>query len=327
MSMTDAAPVEFKRVPTQQTDIGQRKAPQGWSQGTLAWMLLAPFLIIVIIFTILPLGTAVKLSTEQTFGPGTARFVGLGNFQSVLQDPLFWTALKNTTIFTLGSVLVQLPIALGMALLLNQPNLRGRAFFRLVLFSPVMVGVVYVAMIFFVLFQKRTGVINQLLASIFPSWDVGFAWLDNYIMLALIVATLWQYMGFNMVYFLAALQNVPKELEEAARLDGASSWKRFRHVVLPAITPVASFVVLLSIVGSFQVFELPFLLLQGQAGVDNKGLTIVGYLYQTGFQSGDLGYASAIGWAIALVLGGCAVMQYVLSSKAEGQRRTTRRAA
>jgi ABC-type sugar transport system permease subunit len=206
------------------------------------------------------------------------------------------------------------------AMLPNQPGLRGRSFFRLVLFSPVMVGVVYVGMIFFVLFQKRTGLINQLLASVFPSWDIGFAWLDNYIMAALILATLWQYMGFNMVYFLAALQNVPKELDEAARIDGASWWKRFRHVTLPAIAPVASFVILLSIVGSFQVFELPFILLQGSAGVDNKGLTIVGYLYQTGFQSGDLGYASAIGWTIAIVLAGCAILQRVVSSNAERSR-------
>jgi ABC-type sugar transport system permease subunit len=205
-------------------------------------------------------------------------------------------------------------------MLLNQPGVRGRSFFRLVLFSPVLVGVVYVAMIFFVLFQKRTGLVNQLLHGIFPSWDVGFAWLDQYIMVALILATLWQYMGFNMVYFLAALQNVPKELDEAARIDGASWWKRFRHVTLPAITPVGSFVVLLSIIGSFQVFELPFLLLQGSTGVDNKGLTIVGYLYQTGFQSGDLGYASAIGWTIAIVLAGAAILQRVLSGSSEQQR-------
>ncbi len=290
------------------------------ARAVFPWLLLAPFLLLVALFTITPLVGAAILSSQQTFGPGTARFVGLSNFKNVLADPLFWTAFKNTFIFTLGSVFVQLPLALLFAMLLNQPGVRGRSFFRLVLFSPVLVGVVYVAMIFFVLFQKRTGLVNQLLHGIFPSWDVGFAWLDQYIMVALILATLWQYMGFNMVYFLAALQNVPKELDEAARIDGASWWKRFRHVTLPAITPVGSFVVLLSIIGSFQVFELPFLLLQGSTGVDNKGLTIVGYLYQTGFQSGDLGYASAIGWTIAVVLAGAAILQRVLSGSSEQQR-------
>ncbi|MFN5944941.1 MAG: carbohydrate ABC transporter permease [Phycisphaerae bacterium] len=290
------------------------------ARAVFPWLLLAPFLLLVALFTITPLVGAAILSSQQTFGPGTARFVGLSNFKNVLADPLFWTAFKNTFIFTLGSVFVQLPLALLFAMLLNQPGVRGRSFFRLVLFSPVLVGVVYVAMIFFVLFQKRTGLVNQLLHGVFPSWDIGFAWLDQYIMVALILATLWQYMGFNMVYFLAALQNVPKELDEAARIDGASWWKRFRHVTLPAITPVGSFVVLLSIIGSFQVFELPFLLLQGSTGVDNKGLTIVGYLYQTGFQSGDLGYASAIGWTIAVVLAGAAILQRVLSGSSEQQR-------
>lgn len=295
-------------------------APAHRAGAIFPWMLMAPFLLLVALFTLTPLIGAAILSSQQTFGPGTSRFVGLSNFKNVLADPLFWTAFKNTFVFTLGSVFVQLPLALLFAMLLNQAGVRGRSFFRLVLFSPVLVGVVYVAMIFFVLFQKRTGLVNQLLHNIFPAWDIGFAWLDQYIMSALILATLWQYMGFNMVYFLAALQNVPKELDEAARIDGAGWWKRFRHVTLPAITPVGSFVVLLSVIGSFQVFELPFLLLQGGTGVDNKGLTIVGYLYQTGFQSGDLGYASAIGWTIAIVLAGAAVLQRVLSGRTEQNR-------
>jgi ABC-type sugar transport system permease subunit len=289
-----------------------------------AWLLLAPFLVLVLVFTLWPLAGAVVLAGQQTFGPGTSRFVGLANFRGVLADPLFWQALQNTIVFTLGSVLVQLPIALALAMLLNQPGLKGRSFFRLVLFSPVMVGVVYVGMIFFVLLQKRTGIVNQLLAAVLPSWNVDFAWLEHWIMLAMILASLWQYTGFNMVYFLAALQSVPSELQEAARIDGASWWKRFRHVTIPAILPVGSFVVLLSIIGSFQIFELPFILLQGGSGVDNKGLTIVGYLYQTGFQSGDLGYASALGWVIALVLGVCAIAQRVLSARSESARSPTR---
>ncbi len=300
-----------------------RTAAHTASRDRAAWLLLAPFLALVVVFTLWPLAGAVLLAGQQTFGPGTSRFVGLANFRGVLADPLFWQALQNTIVFTLGSVLIQLPIALALAMLLNQPGLKGRSFFRLVLFSPVMVGVVYVGMIFFVLLQKRTGLINQLLAMLLPSWDINFAWLEHWIMLAMILASLWQYTGFNMVYFLAALQSVPSELQEAARIDGASWWKRFRHVTLPAIIPVGSFVVLLSIIGSFQIFELPFILLQGNAGVDNKGLTIVGYLYQTGFQSGDLGYASALGWVIALVLGVCALAQRVLSARAEAARSTS----
>ncbi|MDX2131832.1 MAG: sugar ABC transporter permease [Planctomycetota bacterium] len=278
------------------------------------WLMLAPFLAVFAVFVAWPLATSVVLSTRQTFGPGTSRGVGWGNFEQLFADPLFWRALRNTGLYTVGTVLVQLPLSMLLALALNHPRLRGRAFFRMIIFSPVLVGVVFVAMIFTVLFDKRTGLINQVLHAAI-GWDLDFPWLDTYVIPSLIVATLWQYVGYNMVYFLAALQNVSPEMREAALLDGAGPWSRFRHVVIPAIRPVATFVVLLAILGSFQLFELPFILLNGTSGPDNRGLTLVMYLYQTGFQTGDLGYASAIGWALALVLGVFAVVQYSLDRR------------
>lgn len=279
------------------------------------WLMLAPFLIVFAIFVLWPLASSVVLSTQQTFGPDTSRFVGAGNFEQLFRDPLFWRALRNTVVFTLGSVLIQLPISLLLAMALNHPRLKGRAFFRMVIFSPVLVGVVFVAMIFAVLFDKRTGLINTSLHALI-GWDLDFAWLDTYVMASLVLATLWQYAGYNMVYFLAALQNVPRDVQEAAVIDGAGPWSRFRHVIVPAIRPVATFVVLLSILGCFQLFELPYILLNGTSGPDNRGLTLVMYLYQTGFQTGDLGYASAIGWVIALVLGGVAILQYTVDRRA-----------
>ncbi len=280
------------------------------------WLLLAPFLAVFLLFTIYPALSSVWLSTRQTFGPGVSVPVGLSNFTSLAHDPSFWTALRNTTVFALGSVFIQLPLSLLLAMLLNRPDIRGRAFFRVVLFSPVLVGVVFVAMLFSVLFEKRTGLVNRVLNGS-VGWDLDFPWLDTYVMPALIVASLWQYVGFNMIYFLAALQNVPKELEEASMMDTNAAWKRFRHVTLPAIIPVGTFVVLLSIIGSFQLFELPYILMNGTGGPEDRGLTLVMYLYQTGFQTGDLGFASAIGWIMALVLIGCAVGQRVLSRRAE----------
>jgi ABC-type sugar transport system permease subunit len=116
------------------------------------------------------------------------------------------------------------------------------------------------------------------------------------------------WVGFNMIYFLAALQNVSKDLSEAATLDGAGPFRRFVSVIVPAIRPIAGFVVLLSVIGSFQLFELPWILLNNAGGPDNSGLTIMSYLYQMGFESGDLGYASAIGWILAVVLIGCAAV-------------------
>ena len=282
------------------------------------WLFLAPFILTIAVFLAWPLLQSVLLSMQQTYGPKTSRWVGFDNFTFLLTDPLFWKALRNTVLFACGSVFLQLPLSLGLALLLNRPGLKGRAFFRLIFFAPSLVGLVFVGLMFALMFEKRTGIINVTLHALFSSFNPEFPWLQEYVMPALILAALWLYVGFNMIYFLAALQNVPAELLEAAALDGAGPWDRFRHVVVPEIMPVVSFVVLLSLLGSFQLFELPFILLNGP-GPDNRGLTIVMYLYQTGFVTGDLGYASAIGWVLAIMLGTFALGQRLWMKKEEAK--------
>lgn len=294
------------------------------------WVLLAPFLCIFAVFTAYPLARSLVLSLHQTYGPGTQQYVGIDNYRFIAADPLFWRALTNTVVYTLGSVFIQLPLALGLALLLNRPGVRARAAFRLAFFAPSLVGMVFVAMMFAVLFDKRTGLINVALNAVtglfadvtgFEAmrWDLDFAWLQNHVMAALILASLWMWVGFNMVYFLAALQNVSRELIEAATVDGAGPWRRLVSIVLPTIRPVAGFVVLLSIIGSLQLFELPWILLNNSGGPDNRGLTVMSYLYQSGFETGDLGYASAIGWILAIVLIACAALQRLTARGEEAE--------
>lgn len=279
---------------------------------------LAPFLLVFGTFVIYPLVQSVILASQQTFGPGFAEFVFLDNFINLFQDPIFWVATRNTFVFAAASVLLQLPLSLGLALMLNRPSMKGRGFFRLIFFSPALVGAVFVGVIFGVIFQKRTGLLNNILFHL-VGFDLDFPWIQDprFVMPAIILASLWMWVGFNMIYFLAALQNVDKQLEEAATIDGANAWQKFIHVTLPAIRPIASFVVLLSIIGAFQLFELPWLLLGQAAGPERSGLTIVMNLYQTGFQTGDLGYASAIGWVLALILVMLAMLQRKLSRQEE----------
>jgi len=279
------------------------------------YLFLSPFLLLFMAFTAYPLLRSMTLSLQQTFGPRATQFVGMDNFRFLFADPRFWKALKNTAVFTAGSIFIQLPCSLGLAMLLNKPGIRGRAFFRLIFFSPSLVGLVFVAMIFSIIFEKRTGLLNVALHHAF-GFNVDFPWLQEYVMSALILASLWMYVGFNMVYFLAALQNVSKDLLEAAEIDGAGFFSRFINITLPAISPVGSFVVLLSLVGGFQLFELPYILLNG-SGPNSQGLTVVMYLFQTGFETGDLGYASAIGWVLALLLILFAICQRVFSSVRE----------
>ncbi len=296
------------------------------------YVLIAPFLVLFAVFTLVPLLQAVPLATHHTFGPSASQYVGLEKFSQALHDPRFWKAMRNTLVFTCGSVFIQLPIALGLAMLLNKPGIIGRGFFRLLFFSPQLVGLVFVAVLASVMFQKQKGLVNSLLANgadwlrglpflhgeaWLPSRSVllGIPWLETLALPTLIITALWMYAGFNMVYFLAALQNVPRELEEAAMIDGAGPWKRFTNVVLPSIRPVGIFVVLLSVIGSIQVFELAYIMLREGVGVQDKGLTLVTYLFKSGFEVGDLGYATAIGWVIAVMLAAAATTQRVLQRR------------
>ena len=288
---------------------GPRRGPRrdGW---WAPYFFVAPFVILFSVFTLYPLLYSLVMATRQNSGPRVSAFVGLDNFRWLLSDPDFWKALRNTAVFAAGSILIQLPASLGLAMLLNRPDLRGRGLFRLIFFAPVLVGLAFVAILFGLIFNKGTGLLNVGLAWLSGGWwDRDFPWLQQHVMPALIIAAFWLYVGFNMVYFLAALQNVSRDLLDAAEVDGAGPWHRFLHVTLPAIRPVAAFVVLLSFIGSMQLFELPYLLVGPTGGPDGQGLTVVMYLYGKGFDVGDLGYASAVGWVLALILFAFAMLQ------------------
>lgn len=294
-----------------------------------SWVMLAPFIGLFVVFVVYPLIQSAFLAANQTFGPGTRTYVGTKNFELLLTDPVFWKSIRNTFVYALGSLFIQLPLAFLLALALNSPKLRGRGIYRLIFFSPQLMGLVFVSILGALAFEKRAGLINQALDAARINdllvWITGNDawlepdWLQQHVMATLILISLWLYVGFNMIYFLAALQSVDKSLMEAAEIDGAGPWGKLRHVIFPSVKPVATFVILLSMIGSLQLFELPYILLQNSGGPDNRGLTIVMYLYQNGFDLGDLGFASAIGWVLALILIGLAIVQVKITRAQEVQ--------
>ena len=293
------------------------------NKRTAPWLFLSPYLVLTLIFFIYPFIYAIILAFYQTNGPKSWNFVGLENFVFVLADGDFHIAVWNTTVFALASVLVQLPLSLGMALLLNSKKDRLKGVFRLILFSPYLVGQIFVGIIFSVIFMQRYGMFNRFLQEVI-GWGLEKRWLENpnLVMPALIITAMWMYVGFNMIYFLAALQNVDQNLEEAALIDGANPWQLFWAVTFPAIKPVVLFVVVMSTIGSYQLFELPYALLQNAAGVagygpKDSGLTIVGYLYRTAFESGDLGTGAAIGWLLAIIIFTISFIQMKIGSGLE----------
>jgi len=293
-------------------------------KNKFAYYFLLPFFLVMGIFFTYPFFLSIYLSFFQTNGPLTKIFVGFENFTYVFSDPLFYKALVNTSLYTLGTLLLQVPLALLLAMALNKRLGRMRNAFRLIYFTPNLVGHIFVGIMFSIIFLPRFGLFNRFLYAI-TGWGLEIEWLrtPQFIVPILILVAMWIYTGFNMVYFLAALQNVDDQLVEAANLDGAGKWGVFRHAVLPAIFPVLIFVVVMSTIGSFQLFELPYALLQAKQGIggtygpENAGITLVAYLYSYAFDIGDLGLASAIGWIITLIIVFLGMMQLVLMRRSQ----------
>ena len=289
-------------------------------KGPAPYLFLSPYLLLTSIFFIVPFVNAIVLAFYETNGPRSRAFVGFDNFRFLLHDTNFHTALINTSIFALVSVCVQLPLAMGLALLLNGSGSRTRGIFRLIFFSPNLVGQVLVGILFSVLFTPRYGLITRGFQALLH-WGIEARFLVDppLIMPGIVIASLWLWVGFNMVYFLAALQTVDRSLEEAARIDGAGPWQVFWHVTLPSMRHVVVFVVIMTVIGSYQLFELPLALLSESYGfgTKNAGLTLITYLNFMGFRSGDLGLGSAVGWVIALIIFAISLIQIRIARIAE----------
>ena len=267
------------------------------------YLFLAPFLLIFGVFFLYPLALSLLMSVRTYAGPREHRFVGANQFTFIFGDVFFWVAVANTISYTLLFLLFQIPLSLGLALAVNSRRLRGRALFRLALLLPFLVGNVLVAVLFTFLLAPRQGLVNQAIALVAPTVGADLNWkTDPFLATAAIVmAGLWLSVGWGMVYLLAALQAVDPALYEAAQVDGANRWRRFRHVTLPGIRPVLAYLILVGTVGGLQLFELPYVFFQG-LGPKLRGLTVVQYLVLRGFDRGDLGMASAVGWILVALI-------------------------
>ena len=276
------------------------------------YVFVSPFVVLFCVFLLYPLARSLVLSMYKTAGPENEKFVGLANYAFLLTDPLFWWSVLNTSLFTVAFLVIQIPVSLGLAVLLNNRRVRFRGAFRFAFFSTHLVGPDFVAVLFSILLNARQGLLNQVIGAVVGT-PVQINWLGSpYLaMTSVLLAALWLGIGWGMIYFLAALQAVDLELYDAASVDGAGKWQQFLHVTLPGIRPVLVFMILIGSIGAFQLFELPYVLFNGP-GPAQSALTIVMYLFATGFEAGDLGYAAAIGWLLVLILFGLALLQLKL---------------
>lgn len=269
-----------------------------------AFWFVAPALLLIGMFFFLPVAASLLLSFTDfdIYALGDLsrlRFVGLYNYRQLLHDARFWAALKNTLYFAAIGGPLSIAVSLGMALLVNHRLTRYRELFRSLLFLPVVTTLVAVAVVWRYLFHPGFGFLNHLLGwfGIGPiDWLGDPAWA----MPALILLAVWKNFGFNMIIFIAGLQNIPRRLYEAAAMDGADAHAQFRHITLPMLAPTFLFVTIVTMIGYFQLFAEPYVMTQG--GPADSTLSVALLMFQEGFRWWNLGYAAALAFVLFLIV-------------------------
>ncbi|MGW2545885.1 carbohydrate ABC transporter permease [Kitasatospora sp. NPDC001574] len=265
----------------------------------VGWSFILPNFLGFVLITLVPVVAAIALAFTDWDSYNTPRWIGLENFSHLLRDESTKVALRNTLSYAVGHVPLTVVASLGLALLLNR-RVAGVAFFRAAAFFPYITSMVAVAMVWNMLFNPASGPINQFLHLLGVSDPPGWTSSTTWAMPAVIITSAWRDMGYYMILFLAGLQAIPKELYEAAEMDGAGAWQRFRSVTLPGLRPVTFLVLVLLTVQSFKIFDLVVVMTGGGPGRATRVLSQ--QIYQKGIVDGEFGYASAISVVLFLLV-------------------------
>ncbi len=280
------------------------------TESRAGWAFVTPALLLIGVFFAIPVAGAFLLSFTDfdiySIGDfGSTRFVGLKNYQDLFASPLFWTALRNTTYFVVVGGPLSAAASLAAAVLVNAKLVRFKPLFRSAFFAPWVTTLVAVAIVWRYIYHPQYGLVNAGLGH----FGIGpIDWLGNprWAMPAIILLSVWKNFGYNMLVFLAGLQSIPEELYEAAALDGAGAWRRFRHITLPMLGPTFVFVGVVTMIASFQIFSEPYVMTQG--GPLKSTETLVLFMYEEGFRWWRLGFSAAI----AVVLFGLTLLGTLL---------------
>jgi ABC-type sugar transport system permease subunit len=296
-----------------------------------AYLMCAPTMLLFVVFMIFPIAFVFYSSLLNWDGIGSirdAQWIGLENYRRLIADAYWWTAVRNTLLYALLKLLVELPLALVVALVLNS-GLRGSTFFRTAGFLPVVTSIAVVSLTFTFFFSPLGGPFNTLLLQL-GILERPIAWLGErqYALWTVTGVAIWHDLGINMVFFLAALQTVPRDLYEAAALDGAGAWEKFRSVTIPSIRPITAVIVMLSLAGSLKVFDYFAVMTGGGPGFSSTTMVLYMFRY-TSFGGGGLagqqtipavGYGSTIAIGLGLVIFAAILVQQWFSRHEEGER-------
>lgn len=264
------------------------------TEKAIPYLFIAPFFIVFATFVLWPAMYAFYASFHEWHLLGAMKFIGLKNFQNLLRDQTFFQSLGNTLYYIVAALVIQYPLALILAVVLNQPFMRLKRFFSTVYFIPVLTSSVVVAIVFTLLLDKNYGLFNA------PLIALGLQpinWLGTREMskLAVILLVSWRWVGYNMVYFQAGLSTISRELYEAAWVDGAGRLHTFFHITVPLLRPTIAYVVILGLIGGWQLFEEPYILTNGSGGPADSALSLANYLYRISIENLRMGYGSTVG--------------------------------
>ncbi|MDT0347452.1 carbohydrate ABC transporter permease [Streptomyces litchfieldiae] len=292
------APTTYRPRPEARDTADAPAAPrQSWwsrhQRGLAPYVFISPFYLLYVFFLLVPILVGVYLSCTEWAGLGSPTWVGLRNYRDLLTDNSFWTSVGNTAFYVAFTLVVVVPAALLIAQALNTRGLRGRDLFRMTYFMPVVISPIVITLMFGLFFDNEFGLINGTLQALFGFGGIDWLGDPQWAKFSVVVLVLWRWTGYLTIFFLAGLQNVPRELYEAAAIDGAGPVRRFWDVTLPALRPVTAFVAVTVLVSSAQIFEEPFLLTQGGPG--ESTMSVAMFIYRAGFQRQQLGYAAAAG--------------------------------
>lgn len=284
-----------------------------------AYFFLAPALSAIFIFFFIPVISAFVISFTDfdIYALGdfsTVRFIGFNNYIKLFDDPLFYTALKNTFYFVIMAGPLSIAVSLGAALLLNSKLVKYKSIFRLSYFIPVVTTLVAVAIVWRFIYHPKFGIINYILSLI------GIAPIDwlgepSTAMPAIVLMSVWKNFGYNMIIFIAGLQNIPEDLYEAASIEGASGWQKFKSITLPMLAPTTIFISIITMIGYFQLFAEPYIMTQG--GPLNSTLSIVQFMYQEGFRWWNMGYSASIAFVLFFIIMLGTIVQLKIQKSAE----------
>jgi len=302
---------------TSKLNAGRRDRPSRERLATIA-LFLVPALALYVVFVLLPIGQAMRFSLFDWNGlQPLDDFVGLDNYARALRDPIFQGAVSHNVVLIVLSLVIQIPFALGLALLLSRP-MKGRALLRLIFFAPYVIAEVITGVVWTLILQPR-GLADGLLTAVGLE-DLYSPWLaqPDTVLATMFVIISWKYFGFHMILLLAGLQQIPRELEEAAQIDGASRFQSIRFVIVPLLGPTLRVSVFLSMIGALQLFDLIWVTTGG--GPVNASNTMATYMFDWGFERHQLGYGTSVAVIlfIAALVVGLAYQRWVLRRDIDG---------